>query len=430
MFIQRNSYIEQLEESRFNGQVKVITGIRRCGKTFLLLNIYHQYLLEQGVQEDHIISFALDDSKFEHLCDPHTLSAHIHSLVKNSTQQYYVFLDEVQYAISREEIRNPDKPIRLYGVLNGLLRLGNVDIYVTGSNSKFLSKDVMTGFRGRGEVIHVYPLSFREFFDYVGGEKAESYEHYAMYGGMPLVLSKKTDEKKAQYLSELFTEVYFRDIVERYQLEMKYTLSQLADTLSSSIGSLTNATRIANTLVSNGGRKVSTETVAAYIGYLTDSFLFSEAKRFDVKGNHYFRFPYKYYCTDIGLRNARLNFRQQEESHIMENIIYNELLYRGFSVDVGVIEITESGDDKKRHKKQLEIDFIATKGPMRLYIQSALAMNTEEKMKQELRSLERINDSFKKLVVTKSYVKPWTDKNGILHIGLYDFLLDPDVIRY
>ncbi len=430
MFIQRDSYITQLEESRFNGQVKVITGIRRCGKSFLLFTLYRQHLIEQGIREENIISVALDDSEYEHLCDPEALSAYVRSQLKDPSQQYYVFLDEVQYAISLKEIRNPDKPIRLYGILNGLLRLGNVDIYITGSNSKFLSKDVMTGFRGRGDVIHVYPLSFREYYDYVGGEKGEAYEQYAMYGGMPLVLSKKTDEKKAQYLSQLFTEVYFKDIVERYQMEMEYTLHQLTDALSSSIGSLTNATRIANTLVSSGGRKVSTETVAAYIGYLTDAFLFSEAKRFDVKGNHYFRFPYKYYCTDVGLRNARLNFRQQEESHIMENVIYNELLCRGFNVDVGVIEISESGEDKKRHKKQLEIDFVATKGPLRMYIQSALAMTTEEKTIQELRSLQKINDSFRKVVVTKTFAKPWTDEKGILHIGLYDFLLDPESIRH
>jgi uncharacterized protein len=424
MYIQRNSYLEQLKDSRFNGQVKVITGIRRCGKSFLLFRIYYDYLIKENVAEKSIIRIALDDDTYTELCDPGKLSKYIRTRTADSNQQYYVFIDEVQYAISQDEIRNHDAPIRLYRVLNGLLKLGNVDIYVTGSNSKFLSKDVMTEFRGRGDVIHVYPLSFKEYYNYVGGEKAEAYEQYAMFGGMPYVQSKNTDENKAQYLSALFSKVYFRDIVERYRIELENVLDQLTDVLCSSIGSLTNVKKISNTLTSVRGRKVSAETIAAYIGYLSDSFLFSEAKRFDVKGKRYFQYPYKYYCTDIGLRNARLNFRQIEESRIMENIIYNELSFRNYHVDVGVVELTETEKDGKRHQKQCEIDFVVNKGSTRYYIQSALNVDTETKMKQELRSLLGVRDSFKKIVITKSFVKPWTDEMGILHVGLYQFLLD------
>ncbi len=428
MFIRRDSYLEQLKGRRFNGQVKVITGIRRSGKSFLLFTIYRDFLLADGVQEEHIISAALDDSEMEELCDPEQLSTFLRSRIIDPHQRYYIFLDEVQYAISREEMKDPDRPIRLYGILNGLLRLGNVDIYVTGSNSKFLSKDVMTGFRGRGDVIHVFPLSFREFYDHVGGEKAEAYEQYAMYGGMPFVLSQLSDEEKTRYLANLFTEVYLRDIVERHKIELGHILDQLTDLLCSSIGSLTNATRISNTLASAGGRKVTPETIASYIGFLTDSFLFAESKRFDVKGRRYFQYPYKYYCSDIGLRNARLHFRQQEESHIMENIIYNELILRGYQVDVGVVEITEKDSEGIRRQKQLEIDFVANKGSTRFYIQSALSMDTEAKTRQELRSLEKINDAFRKVVITKTYAKPWTDDMGTFHIGLYQFLLEEDLL--
>lgn len=428
MYIQRDTYLEQLKNSRFNGQIKVITGIRRCGKSFLLFRIYHDHLREEGIKEENIIKIVLDDDAYTQLCDPNELSKYIRSRVTDKNQKYFVFIDEVQYAISKEETRSTDTPIRLYSVLNGLIHLGNVDVYVTGSNSKFLSKDVMTEFRGRGDVIHIYPLSFKEYYDYVGGEKAEAYEQYAMFGGLPFVLTKNTDEKKAHYLSNLFSEVYFKDIVERYRVDLDHILAQLTDTLCSSIGSLTNANKLSKTLASVGGRKVSSETIAAYIGHLSDSFLFREAKRFDVKGKRYFQYPYKYYCADIGLRNARLNFRQQEESHIMENIIFNELVSRNYCVDVGVVELTETAEDGKRHQKHYEIDFVVNKGSMKYYIQSALNMDTETKSKQELRSLLGVNDAFKKIVITKTHAKPWTDETGILHIGLYQFLLDKDVI--
>lgn len=429
MTIQRDRYLQQLKDSRFNGQVKVITGLRRSGKSYLLFKIYYEYLLSTGVDRKSIIQIMLDDDTYELLRDPDQLSKYIRSSITDTNQKYYVFLDEVQYAISVEEMKNPDKPIKLYSVLNGLLHLGNVDIYVTGSNSKFLSKDVMTEFRGRGDVIHVYPLSFKEFYDHVGGEKAETYEHYAMYGGMPFALSKHTDEKKMQYLSSLFTEVYFKDIVERYSIELQNILGQLTDSLCSSIGSLTNANKIARTIGSARGKQVSSETIAKYIEYLSDSFLFKEAKRFDVKGKRYFHYPNKYYCTDIGLRNARLNFRQQEESHIMENIIFNELVLRGYQVDVGVVEITETTKNGDRRQKQCEIDFIASSGSTKYYIQAALHTEVGEKKEKELRPFLNINDSFRKILVTKTYAKPWTDEKGILHIGLYTFLLDENSLR-
>jgi len=424
MNIRRDRYLEQLKDSRGNGQIKVITGIRRAGKSYLLFKIYYDYLLENGVGKDSIIQIMLDDDTFEQLRDPNKLSQYIRSHITDTKQTYYVFLDEVQYAISQEEIKNPDKPIQLYSILNGLLHLGNIDIYVTGSNSKFLSKDVMTEFRGRGDVIHVYPLSFTEYYSHVGGEKAEAFEEYARFGGMPFVLSLHSEKKKIQYLSNLFTEVYFKDIVERYRVDLEQILGQLTDTLCSSVGSLTNANKIAKTLSSVRGKQTSSETIAKYIEYLLDSFLFAEAKRFDVKGKRYFQYPNKYYCTDIGLRNTRLNFRQQEESHIMENIIYNELVLRGYRVDVGVVEFTETTENGIRRQKNCEIDFVVSSGSTKHYIQTALNIDTVEKEKQELRPLFGINDSFKKILVTKTYAKPWTDEKGILHVGLYEFLLD------
>ena len=335
-------------------------------------------------------------------------------------------IDEVQYAIAKEELKNPES-IRLYNVLNGLMRLRNVDIYVTGSNSKMLTKDVLTVFRGRGDEIRVYPISFREYYSSVGGDKSEAYEEYALYGGMPLVLSRKTDADKMVYLQSLFTEVYFKDIAERYDIALTDVLAELTDDLCSAIGSLTNASKIANTLRTVKGVSVSSTTISNYLGYLTESFLFSNAKRYDVKGKKYFEYPSKFYCTDIGLRNARLNFRQQEETHIMENIIYNELLCRGYSVDVGVVEIREKNGEKKV-RKQCEIDFVVNHGAKKYYIQSALSVSNPEKMETELRPLKNIKDFFKKIIISKSAMKPWTDEDGILHLGLYEFLLNENAL--
>lgn len=419
--IKRDAYLQRLIDKKENGLIKVITGIRRCGKSYLLFYLYHDYLLSQGVNEEQIIQIPLDDDLFVQYRNPKQLSQYIRSKIIDGKMNY-IFIDEVQYAISKEELRNPNE-IKLYNVLNGLLRLRNVDIYVTGSNSKLLTKDVLTAFRGRGDEVRVHPLSFKEYYTFVGGDKSDAYEEYALYGGMPLVLAKKNDIDKTQYLQSLFDEVYFKDINERYEIELKDVLEELTDDLCSSVGSLTNSSKIARTLQSVKNVKVSSNTVSKYLDYLVESFLFNVAKRYDIKGKKYFEYPSKYYCTDVGLRNARLNFRQQEETHIMENIIYNELLCRGYSVDVGVVEIikTKSG---KRTKSQVEIDFVVNAGSKRYYIQSALNVSDEDKMNTELRPLKNTNDFFRKIIVSKTSMKPWNDDHGILHLGLYDFLLN------
>jgi len=424
--INRNAYLNRLIDKKENGLIKVITGIRRCGKSYLLFYLFRDYLISIGVKEEQIISIALDDDAYEKYRNPDELSKYIRSKIVNK-EMYYVFIDEVQYAIKKKELENPED-IKLYNVLNGLMRMRNVDIYVTGSNSKLLSQDVMTAFRGRGDQVQVFPLSFKEYYDFVGGDKSEVYEEYALYGGMPQLLSFKRAEEKIKYLKNLFSEVYFKDISERYVVELPDILAELTDDLCSSIGSLTNAKKISDTLMSVKNTKVSTSTIAKYLTYLTESFLFSEAKRYDVKGKKYFEYPLKYYCTDVGLRNARLNFRQQEETHIMENIIYNELIFRGYSVDVGVVEVAETKEGK-RTRKQCEIDFVVNKGSKRYYVQSALSLNDPIKMATELKPLKNTKDFFKKIIISKTHTKPWTDEVGILHIGLYDFLLNMNILE-
>ena len=426
--IARDGYLQKLIDRKENGLIKVITGIRRCGKSYLLFRLYYNYLLSIGVKKENIITIALDEEENDRYREPKELSDYICSKIVNEDTQYYVFIDEIQYAIKKEELKS-DKPLPLYGVLNGLLRKKNVDIYITGSNSKLLSKDVMTEFRGRGDEIRVYPLSFKEFYNFLGGDKSERFAEYATYGGLPLTLSIKSDEDKIKYLSDLFKEVYFKDIEERYNIDLPEVLQLLTDDLCSAIGSLTNSSKIANTLKSVKGVKVDSQTIATYLEYLEESFLFNQAKRYDIKGKKYFLYPSKYYCIDMGLRNARLNFRQQEETHAMENIIYNELRARGFSVDVGVVELVSVGEDGRRHQKQCEIDFVINKGMRRYYIQSALALDTEDKEKTELRPFLETKDFFKKIIVTKSYMKPWLDDNGIYHISLYDFLLDESILE-
>lgn len=424
--IKRDMYLQKIINKKENGLIKVITGIRRCGKSYLLFNLFYEYLLEGGVDKDHIITVALDDDQYIKYRDPDELSKYIREKIIDS-KMYYVLIDEVQYAISKKELKNVEE-IRLYNVLNGLMRLRNIDIYVTGSNSKMLTKDVLTAFRGRSDEVKVYPLSFKEYYDYIGGDRSLVYEEYALYGGMPLVLSKKNDTEKVNYLKSLFTEVYFKDIIERYNIELPNVLNELTDDLCSSIGSLTNASKIANALKSIEKIETSSVTITNYLEYLIESFLFSNAKRYDVKGKKYFEYPSKYYCTDIGLRNARLNFRQQEETHIMENIIYNELLCRDYLVDVGVVEIVET---KKGHKtkKQCEIDFVVNKGTKKYYIQSALNVSDPNKLQTEMRPLKKTNDFFKKILIVKTSMKPWVDDSGILHLGLYDFLLNEDSLE-
>lgn len=424
--INRDAYLSRLIDKKENGLIKVITGIRRCGKSYLLFYLFRDYLISSGVKEEQIISIALDDDTCEQYRNPDELSKFIRSKIVNK-EMYYILIDEVQYAITKKELENPED-VKLYNVLNGLMRLRNVDIYVTGSNSKLLSQDVMTAFRGRGDQVQVFPLSFKEYYDFVGGDKSEAYEEYALYGGMPQLLSFKRDEEKVKYLKNLFSEVYFKDISERYVVKLPDVLTELTDDLCSSVGSLTNAKKIADTLGSVKNIKVSTSTIAKYLEYLIESFMFSEAKRYDVKGKKYFEYPLKYYCTDVGLRNARLNFRQQEETHIMENIIYNELIIRGYFVDVGVVEIIENDEGKKR-RKQCEIDFVVNMGSKRYYIQSALSVSNPDKMTTELRPLKNTRDFFKKIIISKSHAKPWTDEDGIVHIGLYDFLLNQNSLE-
>ena len=424
--IKRDEYLRRLIDKRENGLIKVITGIRRCGKSFLLFNLFYDYLIESGVREEQIISIALDDDTYVKYRNPDELSKYIREKITGK-DMYYILIDEVQYAITSDELKNPEN-IRLYNVLNGLMRLRNVDIYVTGSNSKMLTKDVLTAFRGRGDEVKIYPVSFKEYYSFVGGDKSDAYEEYALYGGMPLIFSKNSDSEKMAYLQNLFTEVYFKDIIERYEIALPDVLSELTDDLCSSVGSLTNANKISKTLQSVRNISVSSTTVSNYLNYLTESFLFSNAKRYDVKGKKYFEYPSKYYCADVGLRNARLNFRQQEETHIMENIIYNELLCRGFTVDVGVVEIVESSEGKKT-KKQCEIDFVVNRGSKKYYIQSALNANDPSKLETELRPLKNTRDFFKKIIVSKTSMKPWTDEDGILHLGLYEFLLNENSLE-
>lgn len=420
----RKKYLEALIKRMWNDQIKVITGIRRCGKSTLLFKLFKEYLLETGVPEQNIITVALDDDRNESLRDPRNLSGYVRERVFDVSQKYYVLLDEIQYAISAKELADQDAPVRLYSVLNGFLHLGNVDVYVTGSNSKMLSKDVSTEFRGRGDVVRVYPLSFAEFYDASGLDKLDAYNEFSMYGGMPYLLNLETDEDKFNYLNNLFEEIYFKDIEERYSINLPGLLRELTNDLCSSVGSLTNASKITRTLKSARNLSVASETVSTYLTYLTDSFLFSEALRYDVKGKRYFEYPSKYYCTDIGLRNIRLGLRQQEETHIMENCVYNELIIRGYHVDVGVVPVPDVSSSGLRTQRNCEIDFIATKGSKKYYIQSALRMEDDAKIQNELRPLRAVNDSFKKIVVSKSYGKSWTDDEGFLRINLIDFLLD------
>lgn len=410
MEIKRDTYLNKLIDRMENRSIKVITGLRRCGKSYLLFHLFYNYLLEHNVPEDHVIRIALDDDEHEDLLDRKVLSAYIKSLIQDD-RTYYVFLDEVQFVEDFEK------------VLNGLNRLENLDIYVTGSNSRFLSSDILTEFRGRGDEVRVYPLSFSEFVSAYDGSAEEAWYQYAAYGGLPLILTRKTPEQKSKYLIDLMQKVYLDDIIDRNQLRGSTIMENLVNILASSIGSLTNPNKLANTFTSNGMGNISDKTISSYIDYLMDSFLISRAERYDVKGKKYISSPYKYYFTDIGLRNARLNFRQQEETHIMENIIYNELLIRGFNVDVGIVEHVETDSDGKRRQKKYEIDFVCNRGNQRYYIQSAFSMPDQEKTEQEQRSLIYTNDFFKKIIVVKDNIVPWHNELGILIIGLKDFLL-------
>lgn len=429
MEIKRERYLSQLIQFKWDGMVKVVTGIRRSGKSYLLNVLFRNYLKEQGVDEDHILFFALDNDKYLRYRNPLELSAFVRGLVENNKEQYYLFVDEIQMSDAVDNPYNPNgKKVTFYDVLNGLNSLENLDIYVTGSNSKMLSSDILTEFRGRSDEIRVHPLSFAEYYSAVGGDKRDAFDEYAFYGGMPLVLSRPDDAAKMKYLSSLFAEVYLKDIVERKKVEREDVLSSTLDLLCSSVGSLSNPTKIADTLKTVQHIDVAQNTVKSYIDHLIDSFLFSESKRYDVKGRAYFNYPNKYYCEDVGLRNARIGFRQPEMTHIMENIIYNELIIRGYSVDVGVITTRERNKEGKQISIPREIDFIATKGGKKVYIQSAYAMLTEGKQQSELKPFSLIGDSFPKIVVRHDIGKRFYDDNGVLNIGVIDFLLDNVIV--
>jgi len=428
--ILRSKYIEALKNRMNNGLIKVVTGIRRCGKSYLLFNLFVDFLKSTGVSDDCIIELALDDDLNEKYRNPEELSVYIRSLVKDADKTYYILLDEIQFAISDEEYKHPEKPIKIYSVLNGLLRLSNVDVYITGSNSRFLSKDILTEFRGRGDEVHVLPFSFSEYLQGYSGDVYHAWADYIVYGGLPLVLNMKTDEQKSSYLINLFTETYIKDIIARNKIEKTQELENLIDILASSTGSYTNPTRILKTFQTVLHSKLSINTLINFFDYLEDSFIINAAKRYDVKGRKYIGSLNKYYFEDVGLRNARLNFRQIEESHLMENVIYNELRYRGFNVDVGIVEKRETDDEGKRKRILYEVDFIANQGSRKYYIQSALNISSAEKSEQEKKSLKSVNDSFKKIIIVKDVIKQYMDEDGIMIISLFDFLQDENSLNF
>ena len=433
MEIKRDRYLNKIISFMWDGQVKVITGIRRCGKSYLLRNLFRDYLLGHGVPENHILSFELDLARDIRFRNPLELAKAVREMVEGKDEQFYLFVDEIQMS---DEVPNPynadGKKITFYDALNDLKSLSNLDIYVTGSNSRMLSSDILTEFRGRSDEIRVHPLSFAEYYSAVGGDKSEAFDNYAFYGGMPLILSRPTDAAKMTYLSSLFSEVYLKDIVERKHIQREDVLSAILDLLCSSIGSLTNPTRVADTINTKqkraGENIVALNTVKSYMDHLSDAFLFTECKRWDVKGKSYFDYPNKYYCEDIGLRNARIGFRQQEMTHIMENIIYNELMVRECAVDIGIVYSSEKNSKGKVSQVAREIDFIANAGGRKTYIQSAYALGTEEKAITENKPFALTGDSFPKIIVRHDIRKRWYDDNGVLNIGIIDFLLDDTVI--
>lgn len=414
MEIIRNRYLSKLILKMNNGLVKIITGIRRCGKSYLLNQIFYRYLIKIGINKDNIIMISLDDLENEYLLDPYKLNEYVKSKIIDNGK-YYVFIDEIQ------EVSNFVK------VLNGWLKIPNLDIYVTGSNSKFLSSDIITEFRGRGDQIHVFPLSFYEFFKATKLDFNEAFKLFAVYGGMPFVVLQKNELDKMQYLFNLYNEIYLKDIKERYKIKNDSNLMELLAILASNIGSLTNSYKLSNSFKSKN-ISISKNTLDSYLRILEDSFLINKSTRYDIKGKKYITTPYKYYFSDIGLRNARLGFRQIEENHIMENIIYNELIYRGFSVDIGIIEISEKNSNGSFVRKSIEIDFIVNKGNSKVYIQSSYHLPTDEKLKQEIRPFLNTKDFFKKIIIVHDDIKRKKDENGIITMSIKDFLLFEDLL--
>ncbi len=414
--ISRDYYLNKLINKRNNKMIKIITGIRRCGKSYLLDPIFKEYLLNSGIDEKHIIKLELDSIENIDYREPKKLYNYVMSKIEDN-KTYYILLDEIQLVKDFE------------AVLNSFLRKPNIDVYVTGSNSKFLSSDVITEFRGRGDEIRVYPLTFKEFLSVFNGTKEEAWNNYITYGGMPYSLMLNTAEEKSKYLKDLFENTYLKDILERNNIKRDDVLDSLVDILASSVASLTNPQKLADTFLSNGFKDVSNKTISTYINYLLESFLINKAERYDIKGKRYISTPSKYYFTDIGLRNARLNFRQQEYDHLMENLIYNELLYRGYNVDVGVVEVFEHNKENVTIRKQFEIDFVCNQGSKRYYIQSAYSIDSKEKEKQEMRSLINVNDFFKKIIIVKDDIVPWHNEEGILIIGIKEFLLNENSLE-
>lgn len=430
--IARPDYLNKLISKKENGLIKIITGNRRCGKSYLLFTIYHGYLVSAGIAENQIIELALDETVNAKYRNPIELDSYIRSLVSDKSKQYYVFLDEIQKVdeIQNPYVDNPNSKITFVDTVLGLMKIKNVDLYITGNNSKMLPSDILTEFRDRGDEIRVYPLSFAEFYASFKGDKNEAWKEYYTYGGMPLAVTKKTPEEKSKYLKDLFTGTYLKDVLERHIITNSTSdLEELLNIISSSIGSLTNPLNLSNTFKTVKKRNLAPETISTYLDYFKDAFLIDSAVRYNIKGKKYISTPLKYYFVDVGLRNARLNFRQQEENHIMENIIFNELKIRGFDVDIGVIEHNTKDATGKSRRNFLEIDFVANRGNNRFYIQSALHLDTQEKMEQETQSLNRIHDSFKKIVVVKDDIEPWQDDKGIQYIGIEQFLLEKDWLR-
>lgn len=428
----REQYLNKIISKKDNGRIKIITGLRRSGKSVLLFQLYRDWLIREGIHEDHIIALALDVWENAKYRNPIELDKYVRDRMVADGEKYYIFIDEIQFVaeIQNPYVDNPDAKISFIDVVLGFMQMKNADVYVTGSNSRMLSSDILTQFRDRGDEIRVYPLSFAEFYREYKSDKRGAWQDYYTYGGMPFVTSLETHEEKSRYLKDLFDRTYIKDVLERHEIKNDAAvLSILLDILASGIGSLTNPTKLSNTFKSERQIAIGSETIEKYIGYFEEAFLIEKAVRYDIKGRKYIGTPAKYYYTDLGLRNARLGFRQLEETHIMENVLYNDLIRRGMDVDIGVVEYNTKDSAGKKIRKQLEVDFVVNKGEKRFYIQSALSIADPEKKEQEIASLKRIPDSFSKIVVVRDYLNPWQDENGIVYLGIEQFLLNEDILK-
>ena len=428
----REQYLNKIISKKDNGRIKIITGLRRSGKSVLLFQLYRDWLIREGIHEDHIIALALDIWENAKYRNPIELDKYVRDRMVADGEKYYIFIDEIQFVaeIQNPYVDNPDAKISFIDVVLGFMQMKNADVYVTGSNSRMLSSDILTQFRDRGDEIRVYPLSFAEFYREYKGDKRGAWQDYYTYGGMPFVTSLETHEEKSRYLKDLFDRTYIKDVLERHGIKNDAAvLSILLDILASGIGSLTNPTKLSNTFKSERQIAIGSETIEKYIGYFEEAFLIEKAVRYDIKGRKYIGTPAKYYYTDLGLRNARLGFRQLEETHIMENVLYNDLIRRGMDVDIGVVEYNTKDTAGKKIRKQLEVDFVVNKGDKRFYVQSALSIADPEKKEQEIASLKRIPDSFSKIVVVRDYLNPWQDENGIVYLGIEQFLLNEDILK-